>query len=195
MRLAYSRGIFPWPIEGLPLPWFSPPFRGILEYQRLHIPRSLRKRLSKNPFRFTINQAFSEVIHRCAQAERPGQKGTWITQEMITAYVRLHAGGSAHSVEAWNPDRQLVGGLYGVEVGGVFSAESMFHLESDASKACVIFLLEWLNQHGRDWMDIQMLTPHMEGLGAREVPRTQFLERLSLTHRLGGRLIWPSPPS
>lgn len=98
-------------------------------------------------------------------------------------------------MEAWNPDRQLVGGLYGVEVGGVFSAESMFHLESDASKACVIFLLEWLNQHGRDWMDIQMLTPHMEGLGAREVPRTQFLERLSLTHRLGGRLIWPSPPS
>lgn len=180
LLLAYRQGIFPWPMEGIPLPWFCPPHRAILEKDRLHIPKSLSRAFKKASFTYTIDRCFSKVIHHCQAAFRPGQKGTWITEEMGQAYNRLHQLGYAHSIEVWNQDR-LVGGIYGVDAGGVFSGESMFHLESNASKCGILFLLDYLETRGLTWIDIQTLTPHMENLGAREIPRDDFLERLEKT--------------
>lgn len=187
--LAYRQGIFPWPIEGYPLAWFCPPERGILELDRVHVPRSLAKTLRKQAFRLTVNQAFDDVIRLCATVPRRARgsinlaqqagtpTGTWITPELIEAYGLFHRLGYAQSIEVWKEDL-LVGGLYGVAVEGVFAGESMFHLESGASKAAILFLVEKLRARGSAWIDIQMVTPHMEALGARAIPRTQFLARL-----------------
>lgn len=163
--------------------WFCPPQRGILEFSEVHIPRSLLAFRRKSPYRFTTDQAFEAVIDECAAAYRPGQGGTWITPEMRDAYVNFHRAGFAHSIEAWEPHSgRLVGGLYGVFVDGVFAGESMFHREPNASKLALLFLIERLQSAGNDWMDIQMLTPHMERLGAKTVSRDDFLSRLSRTH-------------
>lgn len=175
--LAYRQGIFPWPIEGLPLTWFCPPTRAILEWDRLHIPRSLAKVKRKNRFHFTWDQAFPQVIEACSQIPRPHQSGTWITDEIKEAYCTFHQLGYAHSLEVWK-DQELVGGLYGVDAGGVFAGESMFYLEPNASKLAILFLMEYLYSRGSTWLDIQTLTPHMEGLGAREIDRDEFLIRL-----------------
>ncbi|MGZ3689329.1 MAG: leucyl/phenylalanyl-tRNA--protein transferase [Bdellovibrionota bacterium] len=184
LLLAYRQGIFPWPIEGYPLAWFCPPKRAVLELERLHIPRSLAKVAKKTPFRFTIDQAFDEVIAACAEASRPGQPGTWITPEMLDAYRVLHRLGRAHSVEAWE-DQELVGGIYGVDAGGAFAGESMFFRKPYASKLALLHLLEHLRARGLEWIDIQMLTPHMEALGAREISRDAFLRKLSQTQARG----------
>jgi len=176
---AYRRGIFPWPIdEGLPLVWFCPQERAILEFARLHVSRSLARERRRTGLSFTIDRAFREVISLCARTPRVGEAGTWITAEVIRSYTELHAAGHVHSVEAWEGEL-LVGGVYGVDAGGAFAGESMFHLRPNASKLALLFLIEHLSARGLEWMDIQMLTPHMERLGARLISRERFLERLA----------------
>ena len=185
LRSAYQKGIFPWPHEGYPLLWFHPDPRAILDFSELHIPERLRRRQRKLALRFTIDQDFDRVIDACRNAPRPGQEGTWITAKMVKAYKQLHRAGDAHSIEAWDETDTLVGGLYGVTAGGVFSGESMFHTVSDVSKLCVLFLVEQLREHGATWMDIQTMTPHFALLGAREVSRAEFMARLKKTQEEG----------
>ena len=174
---AYRRGVFPWPSEGLPLLWYCPSERAVLDLDDLRIGRNLARARRSSDLRFTIDAAFADVIHACAEVERPDQDGTWITEDMIRAYIGLHEQGRAHSVEAWREDR-LVGGLYGVDPGGVFCGESMFHLESEASRLAFLHLVDHLRARGLDWVDVQVLTPHMERLGARTIPRHRFQARL-----------------
>lgn len=177
---AYRHGIFPWPHSNprYPIPWVCPPERAILEFDALHLPRSLRQaQRRQSALRFTFDRAFATVIRECAKAARPGQRGTWITPAMITAYEEVHARGHAHSVEAWEGET-LVAGLYGVTAGGVFAGESMFHHRDNASKLCLLHVVAHLQQRGSTWLDIQQLTPHLAALGAREIPRRDFLRRL-----------------
>lgn len=187
LRLAYRQGIFPWPVEGLPLLWFSPPERAVLEFRDLHVPRSLARARRRARLHFSIDRAFAEVIGACAEMPRPGQDGTWITPQMRAAYVRLHRLGVAHSAEAWDAG-QLVGGVYGVDVDGAFAAESMFYRQPDASKLALLHLIEHLRDRGLDWIDIQVLTPHLARLGAKTISREEFLSRLLRTHARGLRL-------
>ncbi|HEY0545438.1 MAG TPA: leucyl/phenylalanyl-tRNA--protein transferase [Pyrinomonadaceae bacterium] len=174
---AYRRGIFPWPIEGWPLPWFCPEERAILEFKDLHVARSLRSLRNRAPYQLTIDKDFGAVIRACAGVVRTHEVGTWITPQMIRAYTELHRAGHAHSVEAWE-DERLVGGIYGVDAGGAFAGESMFFLKPNASKLALLFLLEHLQTRGLDWLDIQVMTPHMRAFGAKEISRREFLERL-----------------
>jgi len=187
LLLAYRSGIFPWPVGDMPMLWFSPAERAVLDFDRIHLPRSLRRQMRHHPFAFSLDRAFPSVIRACARAPRPGQDGTWITPPMIAAYVRLHQLGIAHSAEAWHGDR-LAGGLYGVEIDGAFAAESMFYLEPGASKLALLFLVEHLAGRGLEWIDIQMMTPHMLRLGARTIARDDFLARLAATRARGLRL-------
>src|ERR1700687_919146 len=177
LLLAYGQGIFPWPVGGMPLLWFSPAERGVLEFADLHIPRSLERARRSTALRFTIDRAFATVIRACAATPRPGQDGTWITPQIVAAYIRLHRLGIAHSVEEGNAQR-VVGGIYGVEVGGAFAAESMFYHERNASKLALLHLIDHLQARGLDWLDIQILTPHLVRLGAKGIPRDEFLEKL-----------------
>ncbi|NUM89337.1 MAG: leucyl/phenylalanyl-tRNA--protein transferase, partial [Bdellovibrionales bacterium] len=175
---AYRSGIFPWPLEpAYPLFWFCPEPRGILEFHELHAPRSLEKLDKKSIYRFTYNRRFRDVMEACARQKRPGQEGTWILPSMIPAYERLHQEGWAHSIECWRGD-DLVGGLYGVGVDGVFSGESMFHGEPNTSKLCLLHMARKLRGLGMEWMDIQMVTPVTESLGGKYVPRREFLTKL-----------------
>ena len=184
---AYRSGVFPWPVEGLPLLWFCPRERAILEVEALHVGRSLARERRRTTLRFTIDAAFPAVIAACAAAPRPGQDGTWITPGIVAAYTRLHRLGIAHSVEAWRGDA-LVAGMYGVEVDGAFAAESMFHREPNASKLALLRLVDHVAARGLDWIDVQVMTPHLERLGARAIPRPVFLERLARTRARGLRL-------
>jgi leucyl/phenylalanyl-tRNA---protein transferase len=184
---AYRRGVFPWPIDGLPvLPWFCPKERAILDFDLLHLPRSLRRAVKQTALRCTVDAAFDQVIEHCAAVPRPGQDGTWITPELMQAYKDLHRMGYAHSVETWDGD-SLVGGVYGVEVDGYVSAESMFHAAPNASKIALLHLVDHLSKASLDWMDIQVMTPHMQALGAIMIPRKRFLERLAKTRARGLR--------
>lgn len=178
---AYRQGIFPWMIEGYDLvPWFSPPERAIIEFSELHIPKSLQKTRKRSPFNFTIDEAFEDVVFSCAEVKRSKQKGTWITQDIYDSYIELHRLGVAHSVEVWE-EEELVGGLYGVDAGGVFCGESMFHYRSNASKLAFLYLVEHLKTRNSMWIDIQVMTPHFELLGAKEIPRDIFLDKLKRT--------------
>src|SRR6185295_18927645 len=179
---AYCKGIFPWPINEHIVPWCCPEERGILEFKDLHISRSLARARRKTTFDFTIDQSFLQVITSCAIVERKFESGTWITPQMIAAYNDLHKAGHAHSVEVWG-GTELVGGVYGVDGCGSFSGESMFALRPNASKLALLFLIDHLKSRGLDWMDIQMLTPHMETMGASTIPRDEFLERLAMTQK------------
>jgi leucyl/phenylalanyl-tRNA---protein transferase len=179
---AYSKGIFPWPVEGYPLLWFSPPERAILLFDELHVPRSLARERRRISLRFTFDRAFERVMRACADTERPDEQGTWITPAMLRGYTQLHRQGHAHSVEAWEGD-SLVGGVYGVDAGGAFAGESMFYLRPNASKLALLHLIERLRARGLDWLDIQVMTPHMSALGARLVSREEFLERLARTQQ------------
>ena len=181
---AYRKGIFPWPEDAdLPMLWFSPPSRGILEFKNLHISKSLKKSLKRNDWTHTIDQAFGEVIKNCASAPRPGQKGTWIIPDLERAYIEFHKAGHAHSFEVWE-GQELIGGLYGVDVDGLFVAESMFFKKPNASKVCLVKVVEHLKEKGLHWMDIQMVTPHMENMGATEISRSSFLEKLAQARAL-----------
>lgn len=175
--LAYSSGIFPWPTEGFPLLWHSPDPRFVLTHEALHVPRSLRRRMARRPFALRLDTAFRAVIEACAETPRPGQKGTWITEEMVEGYLRLHALGFAHSAEAWEGD-ELVGGLYGVSLGGAFFGESMFARRPDASKIVFVSLVEQLHGWGIDLVDAQVHTHHLERFGARHWPRERYLAEL-----------------
>ncbi len=174
LLLAYRSGIFPW--SAAPITWWSPDPRAIFEFQDVHVSRSLRKTLRREVFRTTLNQCFSQVIRACATAPRNGDD-TWISPSIIDAYERLHQSGWAHSLEVWKGD-QLAGGIYGVGIGGFFAGESMFHHVSDASKVAVVRLLEYLHSRGYTLFDTQMLTETTRSLGAVEITRLAYLERL-----------------
>lgn len=178
LLLGYRTGIFPWYDEGMPLLWHSPDPRMVLPVDELRLARSLRKSLRKRPYTLRLDTAFREVITACASVPRPGQEGTWITDEMIDAYVELFDMGFAHSAEAWQ-EGELVGGLYGVSLGAIFFGESMFARADDASKIAFATLLGQLRRWGIDTVDCQVYTDHLARFGAREIPRRAFLERLS----------------
>jgi leucyl/phenylalanyl-tRNA--protein transferase len=171
---AYRRGIFPWTFD--PITWWSPDPRAVLEWDRIHVSRSLARTLRRGRFRVTTDRAFGEVIRACA-APAPGRRDTWISAEFIEAYSLLHRHGDAHSLECWLGDR-LAGGIYGVAIGGFFAGESMFHRVSDASKVALCFLARHLRDRGFVLFDIQMLTPVTRQLGGTEIPRAEYLRRL-----------------
>jgi leucyl/phenylalanyl-tRNA--protein transferase len=175
---AYRHGIFPWPTgqPGLPIPWCSPDPRAIIELHRFHVPRRLARTCRSGRLTVTRDQDFHGVIWGCATSEdRRGQ--TWLIPAMIRAYERLHELGHAHSVEVWHEGR-LAGGVYGVAIGGLFAAESMFHTLRDASKVALVQLVEHLRRRGYRLLDIQQLTPHTAQFGGVEIPRREYLRRL-----------------
>jgi leucyl/phenylalanyl-tRNA---protein transferase len=174
---AYQQGIFPWYSEGQPVLWWSPDPRMVLEPAEIIVSRSLRKRLRKRDFEVRVDTSFLQVMRACAQP-RPGQPGTWITDDMLDAYGRLHAAGYAHSVETWI-DGTLSGGLYGVALGGVFFGESMFTHATDASKIALAHLARQLERWNFGMVDCQMATAHLASLGAHEIPRKEFMRRLA----------------
>lgn len=171
---AYQSGIFPWPHGNGPMLWFSPPVRGILSFENFHIPARVTRELKKSHFELRMNTVFREVMLHCAKTKnRKGQKGTWITDEMVEAYIRLHQVGHAISFETWK-NNQLVGGLYGVFMENFFAGESMFYRESGASKFALISSVEWLKEKGLTWMDIQMVTPLLKMFGGKEISREEY---------------------
>jgi len=172
---AYRQGIFPWPHHGVPTPWFSPDPRGVLAPHEVHVSRSLRQRLRRSGWTTTVDADFDQVVKACAER---GHQGTWITPEMRTAYWRLRQLGWAHSVEVWDGGH-MVGGLYGVQTGAVFTGESMFHLSADASKVALVDLACRFAAAGGRLIDVQIATPHLVSLGARETPRDKFLALLA----------------
>lgn len=177
LALAYSQGIFPWPHRGLPLMWFSPDPRFVLELDHVHVGRSLRKRIRAGSYAIRMDTAFDRVMQGCADARRPGQDGTWITAAMRDGFAALHHSGLAHSIEAWKGE-ELVGGLYGVSIGAAFSGESMFALAPDASKVAMVALLGNLLRWGFRLVDCQVGTEHLARFGAVEWPRERFLAAL-----------------
>jgi leucyl/phenylalanyl-tRNA--protein transferase len=172
---AYRKGIFPWTAD--PITWWSPDPRAIFELDRFHVPQSLARVIRQGKFEITMDQSFPSVMEGCA-APVPGRGGEWITEEFIEAYTRLHRQGHAHSVECRLRD-ELVGGIYGVSIGGFFAGESMFHRVNDASKVALHHLVGHLRQRGFALFDIQMVTPATKPLGAIEIPRCEYLQRLS----------------
>ncbi len=177
LLLAYSLGIFPWYEEGLPILWHSPDPRLVLRPSELRVSRSLRRRLASDAFEVRLDTAFEQVIRACAEARRPGQRGTWITPDMIDAYCELFRRGYAHCAEAWR-EGELVGGLYGISLGACFFGESMFALRADASKVAFATLVRQLVAWGFDLVDCQVHTDHLVSLGATEWSRPAFLEAL-----------------
>ena len=174
---AYADGIFPWYSEETPVLWWSPDPRMVLLPAELHVPRSLQRSIRRAAFEVRADTAFGEVIRRCATKDRPDQDGTWITEEMIEAYQRLHDLGFAHSIEAWRGNA-LAGGLYGVSLGAAFFGESMFADQADASKVAFATSVEWLRGRGFELVDCQVDTDHLRRFGAREIRRSEFLARL-----------------
>jgi len=175
---AYLRGIFPWYSDGQPVLWWSPDPRMVLFPDELKVSRSLAKRLKKQDYEIRYDSAFREVMLACADTPRPGQDGSWIVPEILEGYCRLHAMGYAHSVETWI-DGELAGGLYGVAIGRMFYGESMFHRATDASKIAFVHMVRRLQRNGYGMIDCQMHTPHLASLGAREIPRNEFAQRLA----------------
>ena len=175
---AYRQGVFPWFNDEDPIVWWSPDPRFILLPRELHVSGTMRKILKKRPYELRLDTAFSAVIQACSTTPRPGQRGTWITGDMIEAYERLHALGYAHSVEAWK-DGRLEGGLYGLSLGSAFFGESMFSLEPDASKAAFLPFVWLLAEAGFTLVDSQVRTAHVESMGGRNVPRDEYLAMLS----------------
>ncbi len=174
---AYQNGIFPWYSEGEPICWYSPDPRMVLFPNEVVISKSMRKVFRKNEFQVTFNQDFKSVIRNCKTIYRKDELGTWITDEMEQAYIDLHQKGIAKSVEVWK-DKELVGGLYGVDLGTVFCGESMFSKVSNASKVAFIYLAQKLEQENYKIVDCQVYNDHLASLGAREIPREEFLKFL-----------------
>ena len=180
LLLAYASGIFPWFDADQPILWWSPDPRLVLYPDQLHVPRSLAKAIKRETVEVRYDTAFTRVIERCAQVVRPDQEGTWITEDMLDAYVRLHELGFAHSAEAWR-DGELVGGLYGVSLGSAFFGESMYAEAPDASKIAFVTLVGKLRGWGFDLVDSQIRTEHLSRFGAVEIPRTRYLEQLRVS--------------
>ncbi|CAH0337049.1 Leucyl/phenylalanyl-tRNA--protein transferase [Flavobacterium sp. CECT 9288] len=177
LQLAYKSGIFPWFETGDPILWWSPNPRMVLFLEELKISKSMRNILNKGEFSVTFNQNFRDVISYCQKVKRDGQNGTWITNDMIEAYCKLHDLGIAKSVEVWQDDI-LVGGLYGVDLGHIFCGESMFSLVSNASKVAFIALVNHLKKENYKLLDCQVYNPHLESLGCREISREEFMQIL-----------------
>ena len=173
LLFAYAHGVFPWYDEGLPPMWWSPNPRTVMDAKHLHVSRSLRRVMRSGRFTVSFDRAFESVMLECG---RERDSGTWILPEMVDAYCELHALGHAHSVEVWKGEL-LVGGLYGVQCGALFAAESMFYRERDASKVALASAIERLFAEGITLFDVQFLTPHLESLGAHEIPRAEYLAR------------------
>ncbi|MCB9851228.1 MAG: leucyl/phenylalanyl-tRNA--protein transferase [Phycisphaerales bacterium] len=171
---AYSQGIFPMADDDAQLYWFSPDPRAIFDLDDFHVPRTLRQFYRQKPFELSIDRAFEQVIDACADRT----EGTWISRQIRDAYIRLHELGFAHSIEAWK-DGELVGGLYGVAIGGAFCGESMFHRATNASKVCLVYLVERLRACGFSLLDTQFTTEHLEQFNIKEIPREEYLRRLS----------------
>lgn len=172
--LAYQNGIFPWFEDDEPILWWSPPQRMVLFFDELKVSKSMRNVLNRGIYKVTFNNAFKEVITNCRDIKRNGQRGTWITDDMVQAYCRLNELGFAKSVEVWQGD-ELVGGLYGVDLGHVFCGESMFAKATNASKVAFIALAKYLQMHNYRLLDCQVHNDHLESLGAREISRKDFL--------------------
>jgi leucyl/phenylalanyl-tRNA---protein transferase len=172
---AYRQGIFPW--SASPISWWSPDPRGVIELDDFHLSRRVQRKMRQNLYRVTFNQDFHAVIQACA-APAPGREETWIEPALSQAYLKLHQAGHAHSVECWLGEK-LIGGVYGVAVGGLFAGESMFSHARDGSKIALAALIEHLRARGFVLFDIQMTTPHTESLGARAMPRREYLNRLA----------------
>jgi leucyl/phenylalanyl-tRNA--protein transferase len=170
---AYREGVFPMYEEGEPICWWSPDPRAVFEMDGLHVSRRLERTIRGGAFRCTLNRNFAGVMRECGNR----REGTWITSDMRSAYYRLHELGFAHSVEVWH-DGEMVGGIYGVAVGGLFAGESMFHRLRDASKVGLVFLFERLRDCGFELFDTQILNDHTARMGAREIPRSEYLDRL-----------------
>jgi leucyl/phenylalanyl-tRNA--protein transferase len=182
LLLAYRQGIFPW-YDGDYILWWSPDPRFVLFPEELKISKSIRPLLNRNEFDFTINKAFKEVIQQCRKITRPGQEGTWISDEMEKAYIKLHELGHAHSAEAWK-NGELVGGLYGIKMGHVFFGESMFSKQSLASRYAFVKYIQQLKQEGIHLIDCQVYTPYLESMGARMIPGEEFRKLLALSCEL-----------
>ena len=176
---AYQHGIFPWFSEGEPIMWWSPNPRMVLLPDDLKIAKSLQKTLKNKPFEVRFNTAFREVMQACSNTRRDGQAGTWITDDIINGYCALHEAGYAISAECWL-NNQLVGGCYGVKIGDMFYGESMFHHVTDASKVAFVALVQKLKSEGVGMIDCQMKTDHLASLGAKEMPRDDFISKLSV---------------
>lgn len=176
--LAYSMGIFPWYSDRNPILWWSPDPRLVLIPAELTLSKTLKQTIRQGRFRVTTNQNFEQVIRGCATIRRKGEQGTWITEEMIDAYIRLHKAGWAHSVESWDGE-ELAGGLYGVMMGRAFFGESMFAKKTDASKVAFAVYSAELAQRGFELIDCQVTTEHLKRFGAKEIPRAEFMERLA----------------
>jgi len=170
---AYKKGIFPWYSQGEPIVWYSPDPRMLLFPNRIRISKSMRKVLRDATFQVRFNENFSDVIRYCKTVQRPNQTGTWITDELEESMLELHRQGIAKSVEVWK-DQELVGGLYGVDLGSVFCGESMFSLQSNASKIAFIYLAQKCEKENYSLIDCQVYNPHLASLGAEEIPREQF---------------------
>jgi leucyl/phenylalanyl-tRNA---protein transferase len=183
LLLAYRSGIFPWTDE--PLTWWSPDPRAIFDIERFHPPKRLESKLRHNPFQMTIDRDFLSVIHACAEPA-PGRESTWISSRFIEAYLKLHQQGHAHSVEVWQ-DGELVGGIYGVAIQGFFAGESMFHRATDASKIALCHLMDHLRARNFELFDTQVLSPLTARLGAIEIRRRDYLERLASALRNSAR--------
>lgn len=179
--LAYENGIFPWPHEGYPLLWFCPDERGVIDFSELHLPKSFQKWLKRHREEFTVtmNKSFSEVLEHCRTAVRRGQDGTWINDEVVKNYNLLHRAGHAYSLEV-RRENKLVGGIYGVQSSKYFSCESMFHLESNASKLALLELINFIKSEGHTWLDIQMVTDVSGSFGGKYISKNEFLSRIGV---------------
>jgi leucyl/phenylalanyl-tRNA--protein transferase len=196
---AYRHGVFPWPHPGVPLPWFSPDPRAVIDADQVHVSRSLRRWLRHCGWETTVDADFERVVAACA--DRPRGEGTWVTREMRRAYTRLHRKGWAHSLEVWDGD-VLVGGIYGVRVGRCLTGESMFHRATNGSKVALVDLCRRWAEAGGVLVDVQIPTEHLLSMGAREVPRSAFLAQLAqlreevvcmVIHRLPVSRLAPAP--
>ena len=177
LLLAYANGIFPWFSKGEPIMWWSPGQRCVLHPDRLKVSTSLRQALKKGGYEVRFDTCFADVVRHCSATKRKGQRGTWITKEMVEAYLCLHELGFAHSTEVFM-DGDLVGGLYGVVVGRTYSGESMFHLRPEASKIALWHLVQRLKEWKFPLIDCQVTNPHLLSLGAEEMPRKEFLAHM-----------------
>ncbi|GGF66119.1 leucyl/phenylalanyl-tRNA--protein transferase [Wenyingzhuangia marina] len=175
---AYQKGIFPWYSDGEPIIWYSPAWRMVLDPRHYKPSKSLKQLLKKNTFTVTFNQHFKEVIYNCKTINRDDGLGTWITDDMQQAYIKLHELGVAKSIEVWHND-ELVGGLYGIDQQHVFCGESMFSKVSNASKIAFAWLNNYLVENNYDLLDCQVHNEHLESLGAYEIPRQEFLDILT----------------
>lgn len=186
---AYRSGIFPWYQDGDPILWWSPATRCVIEPSALHCSRSLRKSLRRKDYLVTLDRAFDQVIYACSEP-RDDDGGTWITEQMMAAYNVLHQRGDAHSIEVWH-DHELIGGLYGVAVGGLFCGESMYSRRRDSSKIAMAHLCRWAQDTGIQLIDCQLVNPHLSSLGAIGIERCEFLTRLSMYR--DQVIDWPLP--